>query len=125
MKDSFVDFVLDQLAELGDVRRRAMFGGFGLYCGRAFFGIVYDERLYFKTDEDSARDYVAAGMEPFQPNDRQTLRNCYEVPPEIVDDRDQLLLRAGEARRRAQARQTAVSKVRIGIHEPDLNARMM
>ena len=101
MKDSFVAFVRDQLAELGEVRHRAMFGGFGLYCGNAFFGIVYDERLYFKTDEDSAREYVAAGMQPFQANDRQTLRNYYEVPPEIIDDRDQLLLWAGEALRLA------------------------
>ena len=101
MIDSFVTFVIDQLAELGDVRYRAMFGGFGLYCGPAFFGIVYDERLYFKTDERSAADYVARGMAPFQPNDRQTLRNYYEVPSEIVDDRDQLLRWAGEALRPA------------------------
>ena len=99
--DSFVEFVRDQLAELGEVRRRAMFGGFGLYCSNTFFGIVYDERLYFKTDERSAEAYVARGMGPFQPNDRQKLRNYYEVPPEIIDDRDQLLLWAGEALRLA------------------------
>ena len=99
--DSFVEFVRDQLAELGEVRRRAMFGGFGLYCSNTFFGIVYDERLYFNTDERSAEAYVARGMGPFQPNDRQKLRNYYEVPPEIIDDRDQLLLWAGEALRLA------------------------
>jgi len=97
MTDSFVAFVLDQIAELGEVHHRAMFGGFGLYSGNAFFGIVYDERLYFKTDKQSAREYVARGMAPFQPNARQTLHNYYEVPPEVVDDRDQLLVWAGEA----------------------------
>jgi DNA transformation protein len=97
MDDSLVEFVLDQLHELGAVRRRAMFGGFGLYCGDAFFGIVYDGRLYFKTDEISASQYVARGMNPFRPNDRQTLRNYYEVPPEIVDDREQLTAWAGQA----------------------------
>ena len=60
--DSFVEFVRDQLAELGEVRHSAMFGGFGLYCSNTFFGIVYDERLYFKTDERSAEAYVARGM---------------------------------------------------------------
>ena len=90
MNDSFVKFVLDQLRDLGDVRRRAMFGGFGLYCGDAFFGIVYDDRLYFKTDEANVSDYEGRGMKAFRPNERQTLRNYYEVPSEILDDREQV-----------------------------------
>jgi len=90
MRDSFVEFVLDQLSELGDARRRAMFGGFGLYCGQAFFGIVHDDRLYFKTDQSSVGEYVARGMNSFRANERRALRNYYEVPPDVVDDREQL-----------------------------------
>ena len=97
MTDSFVDFILDQLRELGDVRARSMFGGFGLYSGDAFFGIVYEHRLYFKTDDGSAAGYVSRGMKPFRPNERQALRNYYEVPPEVVDDREQLTLWASVA----------------------------
>ena len=33
-EDSFRDFVLDQLHALGDIRCRAMFGGYGLYLLR-------------------------------------------------------------------------------------------
>ena len=47
--DWFRDFVLDQLNELPGLTHRAMFGGYGLYCGRVFFGIVHKGRLYFKT----------------------------------------------------------------------------
>ena len=90
MNDSFVEFVRDQLRELGDVGRRAMFGGFGLYCGEAFFGIVYDGRLYFKTNERSASEYVVRGMDSFRPNERQALRNYFEVPADILDDSEQL-----------------------------------
>ena len=90
MTHSFLEFVVDQLHELPDVESRRMFGGFGLYAGGSFFGIVYDDRLYFKTDETSATNYVVRGMRSFQPNERQTLRNYYEVPPDIVDDRDEL-----------------------------------
>ena len=39
--DGFKDFVLDQLSDLHGVTCRAMFGGYGLYCGRVFFGIVH------------------------------------------------------------------------------------
>jgi len=52
--DGFKDFVLDQLSDLHGVTCRAMFGGYGLYCGRVFFGIVHKGRLYFKTNATTA-----------------------------------------------------------------------
>lgn len=60
-EDSFRDFVLDQLPALGDIRCRAMFGGYGLYLGEDFFGIVYDGRLYFKTDGGRGESTKGAG----------------------------------------------------------------
>ena len=97
MRDSFANFALDQLRALGDVRRRTMFGGVGLYCGDAFFGIVFDDRLYFKTDESTVLQYASRGMKSFQPNERQRLQNYYEVPPEIVEDPDELIVWALQA----------------------------
>ncbi len=84
--DSFKDYVLDQLASLGAVRARAMFGGHGLYHGQEFFGIVHRGRLYFRTDARTRPDYVARNMPPFQPNPRQTLAAYYEVPADVLDD---------------------------------------
>ena len=43
--DGFKDFVLDQLSELQGLTCRTMFGGYGLYCDRVFFGIVQKGRL--------------------------------------------------------------------------------
>jgi DNA transformation protein and related proteins len=62
---SFKDFVLDQLRAVPELRVKAMFGGYGLYSGKIFFGIVFQGRLYFKVDERSQPDYVTRGMEPF------------------------------------------------------------
>ena len=89
-KDSFKDFVLDQLYELGQVNCRSMFGGFGLYWKGIFFGIIYKGRLYFKTHSSTLADYLGRGMQPFRPNTRQTLKTYYEVPPDILEDPDQL-----------------------------------
>ncbi|TKB72707.1 MAG: TfoX/Sxy family protein [Nitrospira sp.] len=50
--DGFKDFVLDQLADLHGVNARAMFGGYGLYQGGDFFGIIHEGRLYFKTNDE-------------------------------------------------------------------------
>jgi len=67
-----------------------MFGGFGLYLGDIFFGIVHGDRLYFKTNSRSAADYIDQGMEPFRPNPRQTLKNYYEVPPDVLEDSERV-----------------------------------
>ncbi|WP_062203457.1 TfoX/Sxy family protein [Demequina salsinemoris] len=42
-----VDYLLEQLAPL-DVRARAMFGEFGLYCEDTFVGLICDDTLFLK-----------------------------------------------------------------------------
>ena len=64
---SFRSFVLDQLAELGDVTPKAMFGGVGLYHLDTFFGIIAGDRLYLKVGDGNRADYERAGMKPFKP----------------------------------------------------------
>lgn len=86
-KDSLKDFVLDQLDALEGVTCRAMFGGHGLYCGRIFFGIIYKERLFFRTTEATRPEYERRGMQPFRPNSNQTLQRYYEVPADVLEDR--------------------------------------
>jgi DNA transformation protein len=89
--------VLDQLSGLRGVACRAMFGGYGLYRGEVFFGIIHKGRLYFKTDGASRARYVSKGMKPFRPNRKQTLKTYYEVPADILEDADQLRLWATQA----------------------------
>ncbi len=95
--DSFVEFVCDQLGELDAVTYKPMFGGYGLYEGALFFGIVFDGRLYFKTNASTRPRYEEWGSEAFQPNAKQTLKNYYEVPGAVIDDADALNELAREA----------------------------
>jgi DNA transformation protein len=98
MKDeSFRDLVLDQLQSLEDLECRAMFGGYGLYQGDTFFGIIYKGRLYFKTDETTVAAYKRLGMKPFRPNAKQTLKSYYQVPVDTLEDHDQLTAWARKA----------------------------
>lgn len=100
---SFKTFVLDQLAGLPGLRAKAMFGGHGLYQGERFFGILMAGRLYFKTDQQTRSAYIKRGMSPFvYEKARQTTTiHYYEVPPEILEDREQLIACAREAIRAA------------------------
>ena len=86
--DTFRDYVLEQLG--GGVDCRAMFGGHGLYRDGAFFGILFKGRFYLKTSPRTRKDFVDRGMERFRPNARQTLKSYYEVPADVLEDRDLL-----------------------------------
>ena len=96
-RDSFKEFVLDQLCGLGAVSCRAMFGGYGLYQGATFFGIIFKGRLYFKTDSTTQPRYREMGMAPFRPSAKQTLKTYYEIPADILEDPDQLIMWARQA----------------------------
>src|SRR5688500_5757037 len=101
--DAFLEFVRDQLGRVDGVTTRSMFGGHGLYRGGVFFGIVYDGRLYFKTDEASAAEYRKRGAEPFRPSETQTLKRYYEVPVEVVENSSALADWAERAARCGEA----------------------
>ncbi|MBL0349711.1 MAG: TfoX/Sxy family protein [Elusimicrobia bacterium] len=75
----------DVLARVPGVFGRAMFGGWGIYQGERFFGIVFNGRLFFKVSEETKSAYRERGAEPFSPSPRQTLHSFYEVPPEVLD----------------------------------------
>ncbi len=89
--EGFRDYILDQLSSIEGVRARAMFSGYGLYLGDKFFGILSGDKIYFKTNDNNRSDYLDRGMEPFHPSPKQKLRNYYEVPEEIIENREELV----------------------------------
>jgi DNA transformation protein len=95
--DTFKEFIIDQLSSPGTVVSRAMFGGYGLYREQVFFGIIHKGRVYFKTDPSTQPAYRERGMKPFRPSVKQTLKNYYEVPAEVVEDAEELLLWSEQA----------------------------
>jgi DNA transformation protein len=93
------------LRDLGGITSRSMFGGHGISWNGVRFGILFRGRLYFKVDDESKGEYLARGMGPFRPNERQTSKSYYEVPPEVLDDRESFLSWAREAIRVGQESQ--------------------
>lgn len=96
-EQTFKDQILDRLAVLGEVTSRSLFGGHGVYWSGVIFGIVFQDRLYLKVDDGSREDYLARGMGPFRPNERQTLRSYYEVPSDVFADGEELVSWVKEA----------------------------
>ena len=88
----FLQYVLDQLTQLGGVSSRRMFGGAGLYCDELFFGLISDDTLYLRVDDSNRSDYSARGAGPFRPYaDRPELSMSYfEAPADVLEDARQL-----------------------------------
>lgn len=57
----FVAHVLDLLAPLGAVSARPMFGGHGLYARGVMFGLLDDEELFLRADDEARPAFAAAG----------------------------------------------------------------
>lgn len=58
----FVAFVVDQLDTDCGVTYKKMFGEYGLYSHGKFFGMICDDRLFFKPTK-GGRDYIGRVVE--------------------------------------------------------------
>jgi DNA transformation protein len=104
-----VAHLIDLLHAWGPVGARHMFGGIGLYRGGVMFGLVVDDIVYFKVDDENRADYEKAGATPFryQRGGRSVALSYWTVPDEVTEDRDTLVewaKRADAAALRAAAR---------------------
>lgn len=95
----YLDYVLEQLAALGQVSTRRMFGGVGLYSRELFFGLIDDDTLFFKTDESNAAEYQARNMPRFMPpaNRPVSPMGYHQVPADIIEDGELLVAWARKA----------------------------
>lgn len=85
-------------------RVRAMFGGWGIYRDDEMVAIVYEGRTYLKATTEAAQArFISAGMGPFRPRPRQTLRSFWEVPPEVLHDAEELANWTGQHASRPSA----------------------
>ena len=91
-QSEYVQYLLEMLQPLGEIRVRSMFGGWGLYANELFFAIIAEETLYFKVDDVNCPEFEKRGLKPFRYDrneDVATLR-YYPPPAEALDDRELL-----------------------------------
>jgi DNA transformation protein len=105
----FVEYVIEQLQGLERLTSRRMFSGVGLYSDGLFFGLLYHERLYFKTDDTTRPEYEARGSEGFRPrpNLARIKMRYYTVPADVLEDAEELVKWARQAKAVALASENA------------------
>ena len=48
---NFVQYIVDQCSDAGDIVAKKMFGDYGIYCDGEIFGLVCDDRFFIKPTE--------------------------------------------------------------------------
>jgi DNA transformation protein and related proteins len=104
-----INWVVEALAPMGSVTKRAMMGGATLYLDGTVFAIVDDDALWFKSDKVSDAIWDAEGCVrfTFDMGGKMGSMNYRRAPDDVYDDADTMQLWAGvavEAGRRAPAR---------------------
>jgi DNA transformation protein len=85
--------LLDELAPLGAVTAKKMFGGYGVFADGVMFALVDSAgRAHLRADEATAPGFEAAG------SDKHGRMPSWQIPDDVMADPDQLLAWAGRAR---------------------------
>ena len=108
---ALLDYLVDLLVPLGQVRGRAMFGGHGLYLNGAIVGIIVDETLYLKVDDGNRAAFESEAMRPFSyvNKGRRIAMSYWEAPASVIEEPEMLrdwVVRAAAASRRARIAMT-------------------
>ena len=111
--DSFAEFLREQLAPLGRVTMRRMFGKTGVFCDRLMFAMVTDDTLYFRVDDHNRAVFKEAESSPplnYEKQGRTIDLSFWRAPERLLDEPDELVAWAQAAL--AAARRVATTRER-------------
>jgi DNA transformation protein and related proteins len=110
--DRFAEFLRDQLAPLGRIAMRRMFGKTGVFCDGFMLGMVRDNTLYFRVDDDNAAFKEAESFPPldYQKKGGTIDLSFWRAPERLFDEPDELVIWARAAL--AAARRVAAKRER-------------
>ena len=118
---TFAEFLREQLAPLGRVTVRRMFGKTGVFCDGVMFGMVTENTLYFRVDDQNRVTFREA--EAFPPLNYAKKGGIidlsfWRVPERLFDEPDEFITWAqaalAAARRVAAKRERTAAKKKSG-----------
>ena len=92
--DGFAEFLREQLAPLGRVTMRRMFGKTGVFCNGLMFGMVTNDTLYFRVDDHNRAVFKEAESAPplnYEKKGRTIDLSFWRAPERLLDEPDELV----------------------------------
>jgi DNA transformation protein len=120
--DGFAEFLREQLAPLGRVAMRRMFGKTGVFCNGLMFGMVTNDTLYFRVDDHNQAVFKEAESFPplnYEKKGRTIDLSFWRAPERLLDEPDELVTWARaalEAARRVAAKRERTAPRRARGH---------
>jgi DNA transformation protein len=111
--DGFAEFLRDQLAPLGRITIRRMFGKTGVFCDGFMLGMVTDNTLYFRVDDENRAAFHEAESFPplnYEKKGGTIDLSFWRAPERLFDESDDLVIWARAAL--AAARRVAAKRER-------------
>ncbi|HYM32570.1 MAG TPA: TfoX/Sxy family protein [Candidatus Cybelea sp.] len=115
--EDFTEFLREQLAPLGRITMRRMFGKIGVFCDGLMFGMVTDDTLYFRVDDHNRAAFKEAASSPplnYEKKGRTIDLSFWRAPERLLDESDELVawarLALAAARRVSAKRGPAVAR---------------
>jgi len=90
-RDRAREWLEEAFGKLPDLSIRRLFGGVGVYAEDTIFGIFYADHLYLKTNERTRAAFIERGCDALRARSGTVLTAYYEVPPDVLDDEEELL----------------------------------
>ena len=91
---SFAEFLREQLAPLGHLSMRRMFGKTGVFCQGVMFGMVTEDTLYVRVDDHNRETFKEAEAYPplnYAKQGSSIDLSFWRVPERLIDDPDELV----------------------------------
>lgn len=92
--NEFTEFLKEVFELFGPIQARRMFGGYGIYYEGLMFGLVADDVLYLKGDDENAYFFEDEGLGKFEYAKKGKIAYIayYQAPDIIMDDREEAAL---------------------------------
>ena len=116
--DSFAEFLREQLAPLGRVTLRRMFSKTGVFCDGVMLGMVTDNTLYFRVDDDNRAAFKEAEAFPPLNYEKKGITidlSFWRAPERLFDEPEEFVAWARAAL--AAARRVAAKRQRTAPRE--------
>ncbi len=84
----------DLFAEFGPIRLGRFFGGEGIWSDDVMIGMIFDDVIFFKTDEETRKGFKSEKCKPFtfvkHKSGETVVTTWFALPDRLYDDPDEL-----------------------------------
>ncbi|MBL8505635.1 TfoX/Sxy family protein [Methylobacillus glycogenes] len=89
--NEFVEYLHELLHDFGPIQAKKMFGGYGIYHQGLMFGLVADDTLYLKSDDESRPQFEAMQLPAFryQRQGKEITMSFHQAPADMLEQADE------------------------------------